>query len=1248
MPLVGIGTNRYGAGTSDDERAPLLAAVKKFAELGGKLIDTAPSYRGSEEDQLSVMRDWKQDGKVRYCGITTSRTDQYEAFAEVMRSEDLDTIQVAKQFRMCASTNGNNGTLFVDDLLHIFGSIIVFMLDKQGIYFHANSEHCRHKIFNASWTIDGEDQDKSLFAMIKNTYKEGGEDVLSAYADNASVVVGAEAGRFLSNPDTGVYRYEQENIHLLMKVETHNHPTAIAPFAGAGTGSGGEIRDEGAVGRGSKPKVGLCGFTVSNLQIPEYEQPWEQDYGKPERIVTALDIMLEGPIGAAAFNNEFGRPNLCGYFRTFEADFDGQRRGYHKPIMIAGGYGNIRAEHVDQHEFEPGCKLIVLGGPAMLIGLGGGAASSMTSGASDADLDFASVQRQNPEMQRRCQEVIDSCCALGTNNPIAFIHDVGAGGLSNALPELVKDGGTGGRFDLRKIPNDEPGMSPVEIWCNEAQERYVLAVRPDDLPRFEAICKRERAIYAVVGESTAEDLLSVDDSLLDDQPVDLPMSVLFGKPPKMHRQAVQEGAKTNAFDTSVIDLAEAINRVLGHPTVANKSFLITIGDRSITGQVVRDQMVGPWQIPVADCAVTTAGFDTYAGEAMSMGERTPYALIDAPVSGRMAIGEALTNIAATRIDKLSDIKLSANWMAASGHDGEDEKLFRTVETVGMEICPALGLTIPVGKDSMSMRTAWQEEGAQKSVTAPLSLIISVFTPVVDVRKTLTPVLEKDRGETQLLLIDLGAGQNRLGGSILAQAYNQMGSTLPDLDSPPLFKAFFSVIQALLEAGLLLAYHDRSDGGLLATLSEMAFASRCGLDIHIGTEMPVLETLFAEELGAVVQVASENINQVMSAFADAGLSDQVGIIAQLNDADEIRVFQGEKSNIYSAARAELQQTWSEVSFRIQSMRDNPASAQQEFERIAADDPGLSAVLGFDPANLLVDAPALIGSRPRIAILREQGVNGQLEMAAAFDRAGFEAVDVHMSDLIAGRHALSQFAAMVACGGFSYGDVLGAGEDVQQVLVGEAGVIQAVKPGALVIDMSTIDVQATRELADRFQQQGVTYLDAPVSGGEKGAINAELTIFVGGAVEAFESAMPVFSVLGKTITYMGPVGAGQAAKACNQILVSAGVMATAEALNYGLSEGLDLQALIQAASGGSAQSWILTNLGAAMANRDFSPGFMIDLMQKDLQMLIASAQQEDIPVPVAELASETFGRLQERGLGEEGMQAIAKAYSFPEQH
>ncbi len=902
------------------------------------------------------------------------------------------------------------------------------------MFAQANSEHCRHKIFNASWDIDGESQEKSLFAMIRNTNELGGENVLSAYKDNAAVMVGSKAGRFFPKPDGKEYSYNQEDIQILMKVETHNHPTAIAPHSGAATGSGGEIRDEGATGKGSKPKAGLTGFTVSDLNIPGFEQPWESKYGKPERIVTPLDIMLEGPIGGAAFNNEFGRPALTGYFRTFEQKVNGaageEVRGYHKPIMIAGGLGNIRDDHVEKGEIPVGAKLICLGGPAMQIGLGGGAASSMASGSSSADLDFASVQRDNPELERRCQEVIDQCWQLGDENPIAFIHDVGAGGLSNAFPELVKDGDRGGNFELRNVNNDEPGMSPLAIWCNEAQERYVMAVPPADLERFEAICQRERCPYAVVGEAVEEMHLTLGDTHFENKPVDLPMSVLFGKPPKMHRSVQRKTYEVQDFDTAGIDLKEAAERVLKLPSVASKSFLITIGDRSITGQVARDQMVGPWQIPVADCAVTTASYDTYAGEAMAMGERTPLALVDSPASGRMAIGETVTNMASARIAELKDIKLSANWMCAAGHPGEDEKLYDTVKAVGMELCPELGITIPVGKDSMSMRTVWNDDGDDKSVTAPMSLVISGFAPVTDTRKTLTPQLRTDKGDTDLILLDLGNGQNRIGLSALAQVYNEVGQSVPDIEQPEQLAAFFAAIQELNEQGLLLAYHDRSDGGLFTTIAEMAFAGKTGVDINLdmlaGESSELAAALFSEELGAVSQVRRDDLETVLNELNAAGLADLAQVVGSTNLDDEIR-FHFDEEEVYSESRVQLQRWWAETSYQIQSLRDNSECAKQEFDRILdKDDPGLNAELTFD-INEDVTAPFIqTGIRPQMAIVREQGVNGQIEMAAAFDRAGFAAVDVHMSDILAGRVELDQFKGLVACGGFSYGDVLGAGE------------------------------------------------------------------------------------------------------------------------------------------------------------------------------------------------------------------------------
>jgi phosphoribosylformylglycinamidine synthase len=902
------------------------------------------------------------------------------------------------------------------------------------MFAQANSEHCRHKIFNASWDIDGESQDKSLFGMIKNTYQMHSEGVLSAYKDNASVIEGFTAGRFFPNPETREYGASVEPVHILMKVETHNHPTAIAPFPGASTGSGGEIRDEGATGRGAKPKAGLTGFSVSNLNIPDFLQPWEKPYGKPERIVSALDIMIEGPLGGAAFNNEFGRPALNGYFRTFEQAVNSPRgeevRGYHKPIMLAGGLGNIREDHVQKGEISVGAKLIVLGGPAMLIGLGGGAASSMATGASSADLDFASVQRENPEMERRCQEVIDRCWQLGEANPIKFIHDVGAGGISNALPELINDGGRGGRFELRKVPNDEPGMAPHEIWCNESQERYVLSVDAADFERFQAICERERCPFAVVGEATAEPHLTVTDSHFNNTPVDMPLNVLLGKPPRMHRSVAREAEQGDDFNAASVDIEEALGRVLRHPAVASKSFLITIGDRTITGLVARDQMVGPWQVPVADCAVTATSFDVYTGEAMAMGERTPLALLDAPASGRMAVGETITNLAAARIGKLSDIKLSANWMAAAGHPGEDARLYDTVKAVGMELCPQLGITIPVGKDSMSMKTRWQEEGVDKSVTAPLSLVISGFAPVQDIRQTLTPQLRMDKGETDLILIDLGRGQNRMGASILAQVYAQIGQQVPDLDDAEDLKAFFAVIQGLNADGHLLAYHDRSDGGLLTTVLEMAFAGHCGLALNLdaladeASELPAV--LFNEELGAVIQVRQDATPEVLAQFSAAGLDDCVAVIGQAVNNGEVSIsFNGEP--VFAGERRLLQRQWAETSYRIQRLRDNAQGADQEFDLLLEEDnPGLSVKLGFD-VNQDIAAPYIKkGVRPQVAILREQGVNGQVEMAAAFDRAGFAAIDVHMSDILAGRVSLEEFKGLVACGGFSYGDVLGAGE------------------------------------------------------------------------------------------------------------------------------------------------------------------------------------------------------------------------------
>ncbi|SQI44667.1 Phosphoribosylformylglycinamidine synthase [Serratia plymuthica] len=802
------------------------------------------------------------------------------------------------------------------------------------MFAQANSEHCRHKIFNADWIIDGEQQPKSLFKMIKNTFEQTPDYVLSAYKDNAAVMEGSQVGRFFAAPENGQYDYHQEDAHILMKVETHNHPTAISPWPGAATGSGGEIRDEGATGRGAKPKAGLVGFSVSNLRIPGFEQPWEQDFGKPDRIVTALDIMTDGPLGGAAFNNEFGRPALVGYFRTYEEQVNSHNgvelRGYHKPIMLAGGIGNIRADHVQKGEITVGAKLVVLGGPAMNIGLGGGAASSMASGQSDADLDFASVQRDNPEMERRCQEVIDRCWQLGEQNPILFIHDVGAGGLSNAMPELVSDGGRGGRFELRDILNDEPGMSPLEVWCNESQERYVMAIAPAQMAQFDEICRRERAPYAVIGEATEELHLTLNDNHFDNQPIDMPLDVLLGKTPKMTRDVTSLQAKGEPIQRANITLEDAVKRVLHLPAVAEKTFLITIGDRTVTGMVARDQMVGPWQIPVADCAVTTASLDSYYGEAMSIGERAPVALLDFAASGRLAVGEALTNLAATEIGSLKRVKLSANWMAAAGHPGEDAGLYAAVKAVGEELCPALGITIPVGKDSMSMKTRWQEGEEQREMTSPLSLVITGFARVEDVRHTVTPQLRTDKGESALLLIDLGNGHNALGATALAQVYRQLGDKPADVRNVEQLAGFFNAMQQLVADRALLAYHDRSDGGLLVTLAEMAFAGHCGVNVDIkGLGDDALAALFNEELGAVIQVTADRLEAVQQVFAQHGLTDNVHHIGSVQAGDRFVITQGDKA-LYSQSRATLRTWWAETTWQMQRLRDNPECADQEHQ------------------------------------------------------------------------------------------------------------------------------------------------------------------------------------------------------------------------------------------------------------------------------------------------------------------------------
>ncbi|PHV12153.1 phosphoribosylformylglycinamidine synthase [Chitinimonas sp. BJB300] len=923
------------------------------------------------------------------------------------------------------------------------------------MFAQANSEHCRHKIFNADFIIDGEAQEKSLFGMIRDTHAAHPKGTVVAYSDNSSVIEGAKIKRFYPQPGNHAYAYKQRPTHILMKVETHNHPTAISPFAGAATGSGGEIRDEGATGRGSRPKAGLTGFSVSNLNIPGYKQPWEVfsesqlEYGKPDRIVSPLQIMLDGPVGGAAFNNEFGRPNLTGYFRTFEEKLTGEMRGYHKPIMIAGGLGNIDADHVGKQDIPAGALIIVLGGPGMLIGLGGGAASSMDTGVNAADLDFDSVQRGNPEIERRAQEVIDRCWQLGDKNPILSIHDVGAGGLSNALPELVHGSDRGAQFKLRDIHIEEKGMSPVQIWCNESQERYVLAISAQALDTFRVIAERERCPFAVVGTATLEKQLEVVDSQFGNKPVDMPMDVLLGKPPKMSRNVKRLERDIPMFDSSSLDLHDATYRVLRLPSVADKRFLITIGDRTVGGMTVRDQMVGPWQTPVADVAVTTMGFDTHLGEAMAMGERTPLALISGPSSGRMAIGEALTNLAAAPIAKLGNVKLSANWMAAAGHAGEDANLFDTVQAV-RDLSISLGISIPVGKDSLSMKTVWKDTQGEKAVIAPLSLVVSAFAPVTDVRRTLTPQLKADQGDTDLILIDLGKGKCRLSGSALAQVYKQVGNHAPDLEDSQALANFFAVVQQLNTEGKLLAYHDRSDGGLMVTVAEMMFAGHVGVTLDVdevcierrrtereyGDVTPesvaradngrLMGVMFNEELGAVLQVRRSDTTAVMAAFFAAGIRSQLHIIGTINDDDRLKI---KKRNrlVFNETRVDLQKAWSETSWQLQRLRDNPACADSEYALIEEKNArGLFAELSFDPEENLAAPYISKKVQPKIAILREQGVNGQIEMAAAFDRASFSAVDVHMSDILSGRVSLKDFQGFAACGGFSYGDVLGAGE------------------------------------------------------------------------------------------------------------------------------------------------------------------------------------------------------------------------------
>ena len=1054
-----------GIGIRRVERVTEYRLTLKTGLLGGSKPLTA--------DEMQAVAALLHDRMTE--SVLLEREDAAHLFDE-QPAPPMAQVDVLGQGRAAlAAANAEFGLALSDDeidyLVNAFTGLRRNPTDVELMMFaQANSEHCRHKIFNAQFTVDGQAQEHSLFQMIRNTHRLAPQHTVIAYSDNSSVMEGGVIERWQPEGYTNAPRYGSvtELSHVLMKVETHNHPTAISPFPGASTGAGGEIRDEGATGRGSKPKAGLTGFTVSNLHLPGTDWPWEHvAYGKPAHIASALQIMIEGPLGGAAFNNEFGRPNLAGYFRVYEQDVGSgtstQRRGYHKPIMIAGGLGTISASQTDKIAFAAGTLLIQLGGPGMRIGMGGSAASSMAAGANAVSLDFDSVQRGNPEIQRRAQEVINHCVALGQGNPILAIHDVGAGGISNAFPELVDGAGRGARFDLRQVPLEESGLSPKEIWSNESQERYVLALQPDLLPVFDAMCVRERCPYAVVGVATeAKQLVladaAVDANLAANPPtvlaIDMPMDVLLGKPPKMHRDVRRVAPVLPALELSDVALEAVAFDVLRHPTVASKRFLITIGDRSVGGLSHRDQMVGPWQVPVADCAVTLADHVGFRGEAMSMGERTPLAVIDAAASGRMAVGEALTNLLAAPF-VLERVKLSCNWMAACGEPGEDAALYDTVRAVGMELCPALGISVPVGKDSLSMRTRWSEGGQARQVTAPVSLIVSAFVTLDDVRGTLTPQLQS--GDNTLILIDLGQGRNRMAGSMLAQVLNQTGNAsdgVPDLDDPAQLKSLIAAINELRTAGCLLAYHDRSDGGLWATVCEMAFAGHVGVSLNVDMLVTegdgitdsrmdwgdsknwagqvgarrhelTLKALFSEELGAVIQVPTAVRNEVMQTLRRHGLSKHSHFIGKPNERSTVEVWRDTKT-VFTAPLRELQQAWDEVSWRIAQLRDNPACADAEHAAIAqADDTGLHVHLSFDAAEN-VAAPFIHTTRPKLAILREQGVNSQVEMSRAMALAGFDTYDVHMSDLQSGRAQLDQFIGFVACGGFSYGDTLGAGE------------------------------------------------------------------------------------------------------------------------------------------------------------------------------------------------------------------------------
>ena len=1077
------GKSWFGNGKTENQGAIVIPRFGTLSPWASKATDIA---RQCGLDVLRIERgaqfSWKSKKALtpeqkqsvlaavhdRMTEAVIDSTDAANALYQSLEDKSLTRIPVMTEGRAALDkANQELGLALSDDevtyLVENFTRLKRNPSDVELIMFaQANSEHCRHKIFNSSWTIDGDDQERSLFAMIRNTHQLKPEGTIVAYSDNSAVMVGCEAETWV--PQGKDQRYEKHTrlVHTLMKVETHNHPTAIAPFPGASTGAGGEIRDEGATGIGGRPKAGLTGFSVSNLNIPGTDLPWENlKYGKPERIATPLQIMIEGPLGGAAFNNEFGRPILGGYFRVFEQTLDGTRRGYHKPIMIAGGIGSIDSIHTAKKAIQAGHLLIQLGGPGMRIGMGGATGSSVATGTNTADLDFDSVQRGNPEMERRAQEVINACRALGDHNPIVSIHDVGAGGISNAFPELADGAGLGASFKLRSVPLEESGMSPAEIWCNESQERYVLAIDAKDLDLFKSFCERERCPFAVVGEATAERQLKLSDSKhspSDDAslPIDMPMEVLLGKPPKMHRNVTRVAQEFKELDVTDADLAQSIAWVLQQPTVASKSFLITIGDRTVGGLNARDQFVGPWQVPVADCAVTLMDYKGYRGEAMSMGERTPLAVIDAPAAARMAVGEAITNLLAADIASLESVKLSANWMAACGSPGEDAKLYDSVEAIGMELCPVLGISIPVGKDSLSMSTAWQDGDEAKKVVAPVSLIISAFASVLDARKTLTPLLQlksKDGSpqETELILIDLGRGKNRMAGSILAQVLDQSGKSAPDIDHPEDLKSLAAAIIELRKENKLLAYHDRSDGGLFASVAEMAFASHCGISLNVdmiamdaGQEPDygdaknwaqqvsgrrheqTMRALFNEELGAVIQVRKEDRDAVFAVLRRLGLSAHSHVIGKPNTNGRIEIWRDAK-NIFAEPREVLQKIWTNTSYQIARLRDNPACADSEFSLLDnVADAGMNPKLTFNPSEDIAAPFIAKNVRPKVAILREQGVNSHVEMAYSVNWAGFDSYDVHMSDLLSGKANLEDFRGLIACGGFSYGDVLGAGE------------------------------------------------------------------------------------------------------------------------------------------------------------------------------------------------------------------------------